>query len=200
MTHCKPLVANPAYFALLLVLALPVSAQEQAKAYFAGGCFWCVEAAYQDLKGVTDAVSGFTGGTLKNPTYKGNHKGHYEAVEVSYDASVISYQQLLDIFWVNIDPFDAKGQFCDKGPSYRSALFVNDAKERELAEESKHKVQQEFPNSKVATVILPANTFYPVEESHQDYYLKNPIRYKFYRTGCGRDRRLKQIWGERAKH
>ncbi|MFK7730283.1 MAG: peptide-methionine (S)-S-oxide reductase MsrA [Pseudomonadales bacterium] len=200
MTHCKLLAIKPALIAFLILLALPLSAQEQAKAYFAGGCFWCVEAAYQELDGVTDAVSGFIGGTLKNPTYKGNHKGHYEAVEVTYNPAIISYQQLLDVFWVNIDPFDAKGQFCDKGPSYRSALFVNDAKERELAEASKTKVQQEFAGDTVATVILPANKFYPVEEGHQDYYLKNPIRYKFYRTGCGRDRRLQQIWGERVKH
>lgn len=200
MTYCKPFAAACALTTIFILLSLPLSAKENAKAYFAGGCFWCVEAAYQDLAGVKDVVSGFTGGTLKNPTYQGNHEGHYEAVEVTYDASVISYQQLLDIFWVNIDPFDANGQFCDKGPSYRSALFVNDANERALAEETKHKVQQEFPDNKVATVILPANTFYPVVEGHQDYYLKNPIRYKFYRTGCGRDRRLKQIWGERAKH
>lgn len=200
MTYYKPRLIKPIFIAFAVLLALPVSAQEKAKAYFAGGCFWCVEAAYQELDGVTDVVSGFTGGTLKNPTYKGNHQGHYEAVEVTYDASVISYQQLLDVFWVNIDPFDAKGQFCDKGPSYRSALFVNNAAERELAEQSKLKVEQEFPNSDVATVILPSNTFYPVEKGHQDYYLKNPIRYKFYRTGCGRDRRLQQIWGERAKH
>ncbi|MEM8499375.1 MAG: peptide-methionine (S)-S-oxide reductase MsrA [Pseudomonadota bacterium] len=200
MTHYKPRLIKPVTIAFALLLALPVSAQEKAKAYFAGGCFWCVEAAYQELDGVTDVVSGFTGGTLKNPTYKGNHQGHYEAVEVTYDASVISYQQLLDVFWVNIDPFDAKGQFCDKGPSYRSALFVNNAAERELAEQTKLKVEQEFPNHEVATVILPSNTFYPVEEGHQDYYLKNPIRYKFYRSGCGRDRRLKQIWGDRAKH
>ncbi len=200
MKPLKPLFAAPVVAALLLFLALPSAAADKAKAYFAGGCFWCVEAAYQELEGVSEVVSGFTGGTLKNPTYKGNHEGHYEAVEVSYDPSVISYQQLLDVFWVNIDPFDAQGQFCDKGPSYRSALFVNDATERQLAEQSKAKVEREFINKKVATVILPAGKFYPVEEAHQDYYLKNPIRYKFYRTGCGRDRRLQQIWGERAKH
>lgn len=200
MTHYNLPLIKPAFIAFVLLLALPLSAEEKAKAYFAGGCFWCVEAAYQELDGVTDVISGFTGGTLKNPTYKGNHQGHYEAVEVTYDTSVISYQQLLDVFWVNIDPFDAKGQFCDKGPSYRSALFVNDETERELAEQSKAKVEEEFPETEVATVILPTNKFYPVEEGHQDYYLKNPIRYKFYRTGCGRDRRLQQIWGERAKH
>ncbi len=200
MNSLKPLFVQSIAATILLLLSLPSFAEDNAKAYFAGGCFWCVEAAYQELDGVSDVVSGFTGGTLKNPTYKGNHEGHYEAVEVSYDPSIISYQQLLDVFWVNIDPFDARGQFCDKGPSYRSALFVNNARERELAEQSKVKVEKEFTESEVATVILPAGKFYPVEEGHQDYYLKNPIRYKFYRTGCGRDRRLQQIWGERAKH
>ncbi|MCZ6503095.1 MAG: peptide-methionine (S)-S-oxide reductase MsrA [Gammaproteobacteria bacterium] len=164
------------------------------KAVFAGGCFWCVEAAYQDLDGVLDAVSGFTGGKLKNPTYKGDHKGHYEAVEVTFDPGVITYQQLLDIFWVNIDPFDNRGQFCDKGPSYRSAIFV-DNDQRELAVASKDKVTAEFPGTTVYTEILDNTTFYPVENYHQDYYKKNPIRYHFYRSGCRRDARLSQIWG-----
>jgi peptide-methionine (S)-S-oxide reductase len=157
-----------------------------------------MEAEYQDLDGVSDVVSGFTGGTLKNPTYSGNHKGHYEAVEITYDPGIISYTNLIDIFWHNIDPFDAKGQFCDKGPSYRSAIFTANEAERNIANESLQAVQQQFPDRPVATEILNAGDFWPVVESHQDYYKKNPLRYRFYRSGCGRDRTLKKIWGDAA--
>jgi peptide-methionine (S)-S-oxide reductase len=170
------------------------------KAVFAGGCFWCVEAAYQDVEGVTAAVSGFTGGSLQNPTYRGNHKGHYEAVEITYDSAIISYQELLDIFWVNIDPFDDSGQFCDKGFSYLSAIFAVDESQRQLATASRDKVVAQFSDKNVVTPILAANKFWPVEEYHQDYYLKNPLRYKYYRYGCGRDARLKDIWGDAATH
>ena len=166
-------------------------------AVFAGGCFWCVEAAYQDIEGVTDAVSGFTGGKLKNPTYNGNHRGHYEAVKVTYDPAVINYEQLLEVFWHNIDPFDDRGQFCDKGDSYRSAIFLTD-EQRSQAESSKEKVVQKFQSEVVVTELLPVSKFWPVEAGHQDYYKKNPIRYHLYRNGCGRDRRLKQIWGDAA--
>ena len=168
-------------------------------AIFAGGCFWCVESLYQEIKGVTRAVSGFTGGALKNPTYQGNHRGHYEAVKVTYDPSLVSYQELLDLFWVNIDPFDNKGQFCDKGPSYRSAIFTSDEEELKLAKTSKEKVEEKFGRA-VFTETLKTSRFYPVEKGHQDYYLKNPIRYKIYRSGCGRDNRLEEIWGESSKH
>ena len=166
-------------------------------AVFAGGCFWCVEAAYQDIEGVTDAVSGFTGGKLKNPTYSGNHRGHYEAVKVTYDPAVINYEQLLEVFWHNIDPFDDRGQFCDKGDSYRSAIFLTD-EQRSQAESSKEKVVQKFQSEVVVTELLPVSKFWPVEAGHQDYYKKNPIRYHLYRNGCGRDRRLNQIWGDSA--
>lgn len=191
----KPLICLPA-----LLLALWTAPAEADEAVFAGGCFWCVEALYQEQEGVSDVVSGFTGGTHPNPTYSGRHDGHYEAVKVSYDPDVISYQHLLELFWVNIDPFDDAGQFCDKGPSYRSAIFVADETQRALAEASRARVTAEFPDQRIATEILPAATFYPVEAAHQDYYQKNPIRYRFYRTGCGRDRRLSAIWGERATH
>jgi peptide-methionine (S)-S-oxide reductase len=170
------------------------------KAIFSGGCFWCVEAAFQDLPGVSSAVSGFTGGTLQNPTYQGNHKGHYEAVEVSYDPNKISYQELLNVYWVNVDPFDKRGQFCDKGSSYLSAIFVANDEQRSLAEQSHAKVVDEFRPNAVVTPILTANKFWPVETYHQDYYQRNPIRYHLYRRGCGRDQRLEQIWGDRAKH
>jgi peptide-methionine (S)-S-oxide reductase len=168
----------------------------------AGGCFWCMEADFEKLAGVTDVVSGFIGGTLKNPTYNGNHEGHLEAVEITYDPAKVSYKELLEYYWVHIDPFDAKGQFCDQGPSYLSAVFVANETERKLAEESKRKVEEQFPNKKVVTVILKASIFYPLKDNesyHQDYYKKNPIRYKAYRWNCGRDKRLKEIWGDKQR-
>jgi peptide-methionine (S)-S-oxide reductase len=175
------------------------------KAIFAGGCFWCMESDFEKLKdkGVIDVVSGFTGGALKNPTYNGDHTGHYEAIEVTYDPAKISYQQLLDYYWVQVDPFDDKGQFCDKGHSYLGAIFVANENERKLAEQSRQKVVAQFPDKKVVTPILDAAVFYPIagdESYHQDYYKNNPVRYKFYRFNCGRDRRLQEIWGEKATH
>ena len=178
----------------MTLVSLPALA-ESAKTYFAGGCFWCMESDYQDLDGVIDVVSGFTGGTLENPTYKGNHEGHFEAIEVTYDPSVISYQQLLEKFWVSVDPFDNAGQFCDKGFSYRSALFPANESEMALAEASRDAVAARFPGDQVHTEIRDAGKFWPVEEYHQDYYLKNPVRYKYYRWNCGRDQRLETIWG-----
>ncbi len=186
---------------LLVCLLIPASQAIADKAVFAGGCFWCMESDFERLTGVTDVVSGFTGGTVKNPTYRGNHQGHYEAIEITYDPSKVSYAQLLDHFWVNIDPFDARGQFCDKGHSYLSAIFVANEQERELAEQTRQQVIKQFPDKKVVTPILNASVFYPVkgkESYHQDYYKNNPIRYKFYRFNCGRDSRLKDIWGDRA--
>lgn len=194
----------PGAITTLLLLSLGASPAAWAdKAYFAGGCFWCMESDFEGLPGVEDVVSGFTGGTLKNPTYNGNHTGHYEAVEITYDPSIVSYQGLLDHYWVNIDPFDAAGQFCDKGPSYRAAIFVSTPEERRLAEQSRQKVEAMFPHQKVVTEILDASTFYPIkgdESYHQDYYKKSPLRYKFYRYTCGRDARLEEIWGDRATH
>jgi peptide-methionine (S)-S-oxide reductase len=172
-------------------------------ALFAGGCFWCMESDFEKLEGVTDVVSGFTGGTAPNPTYFGDHSGHYEAVQVSYDPMKITYKGLLEYYWVHIDPFDDRGQFCDKGPSYLSAIFVANEVERMLAEQSLNRVAKRFPGSTVATRILPASTFYPIkgdESYHQDYYKNSPVSYKFYRYTCGRDRRLEEIWGEQADH
>lgn len=173
------------------------------KAIFAGGCFWCMESDFEKLPGVTDVISGFTGGTLKDPIYNGNHEGHYEAVEVTYDPDKVSYQQLLDYYWVNVDPFDARGQFCDKGHSYLSAIFVANDSEKILAVASRQKVVDQFPDQKVITPVLPASPFYPIkgkEAYHQDYYKNNPLRYKYYRWNCGRDQRLKAIWGDKATH
>jgi len=173
------------------------------KAVFAGGCFWCMESDFEKLAGVSEVISGFTGGTVKNPTYRGNHKGHYEAVEVTYDPAKVSYKQLLDHYWVNIDPFDARGQFCDKGFSYLSAIFVANDQEKKLAEKSRQDVVKQFPGQKVITPILDATTFYPIkgkESYHQNYYKTNSVRYKYYRWRCGRDQRLKDIWGDKATH
>ncbi len=189
---------------ILLTIFLSFASNVGAdKTILAGGCFWCMESDFEKLEGVTDVISGFTGGTLKNPTYNGNHDGHYEAVEITYDPDKVSYKELLEHYWVNIDPFDAKGQFCDKGPSYLSAIFVANETEKKLAEQSKRKVEEQFPDKTVVTPILKTSTFYPIkgnESYHQDYYKNNPIRYKAYRWNCGRDKRLKEIWGDKAKH
>ena len=180
---------------------MPVASAD--KAIFAGGCFWCMESDFEKLEGVSTVISGFTGGKIKNPTYRGNHEGHYEAIEVTYDPGKISYQQLLDYYWVNVDPFDARGQFCDKGSEYLSAIFVANEKERKLAEASKEKVVKQFPDKKVVTPILNTSVFYPIkgdESYHQDYYKNYSVRYKYYRWSCGRDKRLKEIWGDKATH
>jgi peptide-methionine (S)-S-oxide reductase len=179
----------------LLMLSIFVQPAMAASAVFAGGCFWCMESDYQDVDGVSSVVSGFTGGSHPKPTYNGAHTGHYEAVLVNYDETVISYQQLLDLFWVSIDPFDGGGQFCDRGDSYRPALFVATAEEKRLAQASRQRVVTQFPKQTVNTPVLDRHEFFPVEEGHQDYYLKNPIRYKYYRYGCGRDKRLEAVWG-----
>lgn len=184
-----------------LLAYLPIASAD--KAVFAGGCFWCMESDFEKVKGVTDVISGFTGGTLKNPTYNGNHSGHYEAVEITYDPKKVSYADLLAHFWVNIDPFDSRGQFCDKGHAYLSAIFVANETERKLAEQSRMKVVNKFPDKKIVTPILDASVFYPIkgdESYHQDFYKNNPIRYNAYRWNCGRDKRLKQIWGDMASH
>lgn len=189
---------------LLSVLLLAFAAQASAAtAYLAGGCFWCMESDFESFPGVTNVVSGFTGGTLRNPTYNGNHEGHYEAVEITYDPDKVSYKELLDHFWVNIDPFDDGGQFCDRGHSYLSAIFVVDEEQRKVAEASKREIEKMFPDEEIVTPILDANTFWPIkgEESyHQDFAENNPIRYALYRYNCGRDNRLKFIWGDKATH
>lgn len=189
---------------LLLTILLSYTANATAdKTILAGGCFWCMESDFEKLEGVTDVISGFTGGTLRNPIYNGNHEGHFEAVEITYDPHKVSYKELLDYYWVHIDPFDAKGQFCDKGPSYLSAIFVANEKERKIAEQTKKEVEEKFLNKQVITPILNASIFYPIkgnESYHQDYYRKNPIRYKAYRWNCGRDKRLKDLWGDKVTH
>ena len=194
---------NKFNFILLACLLIYIPNASADKAVFAGGCFWCMESDFEKLKGVSEVISGFTGGKVKNPTYRGNHQGHYEAVEVTYDPAIVSYKDLLDYYWVNIDPFDARGQFCDKGFAYLSAIFVANDKEKKLAEKSRKEVVKQFPNQKVVTPILNSSTFYPIkgnESYHQDYYKNNSVRYKYYRWSCGRDQRLRDIWGDKATH
>jgi len=194
------------YRLILIVLAsllLYASIAAADKTILAGGCFWCMESDFEKLEGVSEVISGFSGGTLKDPTYNGNHEGHFEAVEITYDPDKISYNELLDYYWINIDPFDDRGQFCDKGSSYLSAIFVSNEKEKKIAEQSKKEVEKQFPNQKVVTPILEASTFYPIKGSesyHQDFYKKSPVRYKIYRWNCGRDKRLMEIWGDKAIH
>ena len=169
---------------------------ETSAAIFAGGCFWCMEPPFDELDGVLATVSGYIGGTEEDATYRrvsSGRTGHYEAVRIEFDASKIGYAELLDVFWRNIDPFDASGQFCDKGPQYRSAIFALTDEQRELAASSK--TSRAADRGAFHTEILPAASFYPAEEYHQDYYIKNALRYKFYRWNCGRDGRLEEIWG-----
>ncbi|MEP3655799.1 MAG: peptide-methionine (S)-S-oxide reductase MsrA [Litorimonas sp.] len=165
----------------------------------AGGCFWCTESDFEKITGVKEAVSGYTGGTLDNPTYKKvgtNRTGHYEAVKVTYDPAVVTYRQLVDHYWKTVDPTDDRGQFCDKGASYRSAIFVT-PEQRVDAEKSLALITETKPFSdEIVTPILPAVTFYDAEAYHQNYYKRNSLRYKYYRNGCGRDKRLKQLWGD----
>ena len=171
-------------------------------AIFAGGCFWCMEPPFDKLEGVIATTSGYTGGHLENPTYKQvsyDDTGHYEAVEIKYDPSKIDYVTLLKVFWHNVDPLDAKGQFCDKGDSYRTAIFYNNDEQKILAEKSKQKlVDSGYFTEEIVTVIEATKTFYPAEEYHQNYYQKNPVRYKYYRFACGRDARLKKLWKDSA--
>ena len=186
--------------ASVLTLASPPA--QRATAIFAGGCFWCEETAFEGLPGVFSVVSGYTGGQKKNPTYEevsSGSTGHAESVEVTYDPSQITYEKLLEVFWHNVDPTQANGQFCDHGTEYRSAIFYKDEAQRKAAEESKRRVE-EIPRfkGKVVTQVVAASTFYPAEEYHQQFYKKNPVRYYSYRQGCGRDARLKELWGDAA--
>jgi peptide-methionine (S)-S-oxide reductase len=173
-----------------------------ATATFAGGCFWCMEPPFDKLAGVVSTTSGYIGGTKANPTYEEvseGDTGHAEAVQVVYDPSKVSYAQLLEVFWRNVDPLTPNAQFCDKGSQYRSAIFFHGAEQQKLAEESKRKLEASGRfKQPIVTELVAATTFYPAEEYHQDYYQKNPLRYRYYRHGCGRDARLKEVWGEDA--
>jgi peptide-methionine (S)-S-oxide reductase len=173
----------------------PVSAE--AVAIFAGGCFWCMEPPFDKLPGVLSTTSGYTDGHKANPGYKevsAGTTGHTEAVEIRYDPGQVTYSTLLEVFWRNIDPFAVDRQFCDRGSQYRSGIYYRNDEERELAEAGAKAISERF-GKPVATEVKPATRFYPAEDYHQDYYEKNPLRYKFYRRGCGRDKRLQEIWG-----
>jgi peptide-methionine (S)-S-oxide reductase len=176
--------------------------QSRALATFAGGCFWCVEADFDKVPGVLGTTSGYTGGKLDNPNYNqvsAGGTGHTEAVEIAFDPSKVSYQKLLDVFWRNHDPLAKDRQFCDRGDQYRPAIFFHDDEQRKLAEASKKAVQEKFGPRVVQTEITKAGAFYKAEDYHQDYYEKNPVRYKFYRFNCGRDQRLEELWGKPDK-
>jgi peptide-methionine (S)-S-oxide reductase len=197
------------WFMLLLALVFSGSHAESgdntpshAMATFAGGCFWCMEPPFDKLEGVISTTSGYTGGSKPNPTYKevsSGGTGHAEAVQVIYDPQRISYLELLDVYWHNIDPTMENGQFCDWGNQYRSEIFFHTPEQLQLATQSKAALDELKPfKEPVVTEITKATTFYPAEDYHQDYYLKNPLRYRFYRYGCGRDQRLEELWGENS--
>lgn len=194
-----------AYLAILglasLLLSLNTYAAEpdSALAIFAGGCFWCTEADFDKLPGVLETTSGYIGGSIENPTYEevsSGRSGHVEAVQVRFDPRQISYAKLLEAFWPTIDPVNGNGQFCDTGPQYRSEIFYLNAEQQRLAEASKAALAASGRLTQpIATQIVAATTFYPAEDYHQDYHTKNPLRYSYYRHGCGRDQRLQQLWG-----
>jgi peptide-methionine (S)-S-oxide reductase len=187
-----------------LILSRIVLAEENdhkriAVAIFAGGCFWCMEPPFDALPGVIGTVSGYTGGDTENPTYEDVSKGgtgHSEAVQITFDPTRVGYEKLLEVFWHNIDPFNDKGQFCDRGDQYKATIFYLDENQKQLAEASKIEIRNKLHDKDIATLIKPARKFYPAEENHQDYYLQNPIKYNFFRFTCGRDYRLNQVWGE----
>jgi peptide-methionine (S)-S-oxide reductase len=192
--------------ALLLILATPAMARAEgaatddlATAVFAGGCFWCMEPPFDALEGVVSTTSGYIGGHLANPRYEqvaAGGTGHAEAVKVVFRPDRIGYEALLEVFWRNIDPLDDGGQFCDRGDQYRSAIFYSNEQQRQIAEQSRDRLKQaQRFTEPIVTAIVPATEFYPAEDYHQDYYQKNPLRYKFYRYGCGRDARLRELWG-----
>ncbi len=181
---------------LLIVWPLQVFAESE-EAIFAGGCFWCLEHDLEKLDGVVSAESGYSGGDLINPTYE-NHSGHQEVVKVLFDPDVISYKDLLQQYWVNIDPFDDKGQFCDRGDSYRPVIFTSNQEQEREAKESQEKISVvlNIPLDKVNVDIIDSKAFWIAEKYHQDFAVKNPLKYNFYRASCGRDNRLKKVWGE----
>jgi peptide-methionine (S)-S-oxide reductase len=192
---------------VVLALALAAGgaqAQQTEKAIFAAGCFWCTEEAFEKVPGVVSAVSGYTGGTVKNPSYEqvsSGRTGHAEAVEVTFDPAKVTYEQLLDVFWVNHDPTVKDRQFCDSGSQYRPAIFYLGDEQKRLAEASKAKWEKAKPfKQPILTEITKAGPFYAAEDYHQDYYKKNPLQYRFYVTGCGRYNRLDSLWGELRKH
>ncbi len=185
---------------LTILLSSNISLAKNIKeAYFAGGCFWCMEESFEKIKGVEEVISGYSGGTSKNPTYKevtyGN-TGHFEVAEIIYDEDVISYKEILNLYWENIDPFDSAGQFCDKGLSYRSVAFYKNSDEKNEIQKSIKKIEKSFSGKKVVTFIRKFEKFYPAEDYHQDYYQENFVNYLLYKKACGRENSLKKIWNK----
>jgi peptide-methionine (S)-S-oxide reductase len=194
---------------LLAIMAAPVAVgqdqnQDTARATFAGGCFWCMEPPYDELDGVISTVSGYAGGEVEDPTYeqvvRGN-TGHLEVMQVTYDPSKVSYEELLEVYWLNIDPLDGGGQFCDRGEQYTTAIFYHNERQRRLAEKSREELanSDRFGPRQIKTDIRPLEEFYRAEEYHQDYYKKNPLRYKLYTNACGREQRLNELWEDKRE-
>jgi methionine-S-sulfoxide reductase len=186
------------YFIIITIVlfSLATHAEENKKAYFAGGCFWCMEESFDKVEGVISTISGYSGGHIKNPTYADviyTDSGHVEAVEITYNSNIVSYEQLLEIYWKNIDPFDAYGQFCDKGKSYRSVIFFENKLQKNLIDASYNKIEKVF-NKKIVTLTWKFDIFYKAENFHQDYYENNFIRYLMYKKGCQREETLDKIW------
>lgn len=193
-------VTAPLLTMILFLLSGNSFAASNAQATFAGGCFWCVEEAFDHVEGVTETVSGYANGHVENPTYEqvtGGGTGHYEAVQVTYDPDQVSYRHLLEVFWANVDPLDDGGQFCDRGPSYRTGIFFHNQQQQEQAEESRQRLASRYDlDGEIVTPIEPLSSFYPAEDYHQNYHEENSIRYKFYVWNCGRHQRLEELWGE----
>lgn len=189
-------VAGALALSLSLVgFAAPAGAQKTETAIFAGGCFWCVESDFDHLGGVLDTTSGYIGGKAQNPTYY-DHEGFREAVRVTFDPSKVSYDKLLEVFWHSVDPTDAGGQFCDRGHAYTTAIYATSQAQLKQAKASEVAVKKDL--GQVATEVTTAPTFWPAEGYHQDYYKKNPLKYRYYRTGCGRNARVESVWGDKA--
>ncbi|NBF40437.1 MAG: peptide-methionine (S)-S-oxide reductase MsrA [Spirochaetes bacterium] len=200
MNRTRSFILVFSVFLLLLAFGGHLAAQEEAKATFAGGCFWCMEPPYDELDGVISTVPGYSGGHVEDPTYRevvSGTTGHLEVMQVTYDPSVVTYEELLEVFWVNIDPVDGGGQFCDRGQQYTTAIFYHDEEQRQLAEESREEIAEsnDFGMRRIQTDIRQLEEFYRAEEYHQDYYRKNPLRYSLYVRSCGRERRLEELWG-----
>ena len=191
------LVSNTIAFSGVLSVTAGEVKQVYKKAYFAGGCFWCMEESFDKVKGVIKSISGYSGGHVKNPTYRQvvyEDTGHVEAIQVFYDPKLTNYEELLKVFWLNIDPFDANGQFCDKGKSYRSVAFYQNLKEKKFIENSISDIEKKFNEKKIVTLVWKFDKFYPAEDYHQDYYQNNFLRYLAYKSGCQREEILNKIW------
>ena len=192
----RPVIVLCILFQILIIFPINAIAQSQ-EAIFAGGCFWCLEHDLEKLDGVISAESGYSGGDIINPSYQ-NHTGHQEVVKVNFNSDIISYKDLLDSYWINIDPFDGDGQFCDRGNSYKPIIFTSNEEQKDEAKESEARISLllNIPNDQLKVEILDSKPFWIAEKYHQDYAVKNPLKYNFYRSSCGRDNRLKKVWGE----